>query len=173
MAIQPKLALWQRNAPLLIQLRAGLSRKEKEQLLSPLGTQDGWVAGTEKLLHFLLSFAARLTWETMFWPDTIWKAGATGFNWGRALLPLSNIHTCKEYSSHQPPYSSEQVCEMSVIISLFLLHFGYAMLGITAMQYILRTFHLRSTWFFQSLHEINVRHCKGEVCSKISTDVKT
>lgn len=148
MAIQPKLALWQRNAPLLIQLRAGLSRKEKEQLLSPLGTQDGRVAGTEKslLLHFLLSFAATLTWGTIFWPDMIWKPGATVFNWERALLPLFNIHTYKEYSSCQPPYLSEQVSEVPVIISLFLLYFGYAILGITAMQNILDAFHFRSTY---------------------------
>lgn len=148
MAIQPKLALWQRNAPLLIQLRAGLSRKEKEQLLPPLGTQGGWVAAAEKLLHFLLSFAATLTWETMFWPDTIRKAGATGFNWERAWLPLFNIHTCKGYSFCQPPHSYEQVCEMPVIISPFLLYFGYAILGRTGMQNTLHAFHLRSSWFF-------------------------
>lgn len=148
MAIQPKLVLWQRNAPLLIQLRAGLSRKEKEQLLWPLGTQDGQVAGTEKslLLHFLLSFAAALTWETMFWADTMWKPGATVSNWERALLPLFNIHTHKEYSSCQPPYSSEQECEVPVRISLFLPYFNYAILGITAMQNILHTFHLHSTY---------------------------
>lgn len=40
MAIQSKPALWQRNAPLLIQLRVGLSGKEKEQLPSPLWAQD-------------------------------------------------------------------------------------------------------------------------------------
>lgn len=77
MAIQSKLALWQRNAPLLIQLRVGLSGKEKEQLLSPLWTQDSRVAGTEKglFLHFPLSFAAMPAWKTMFWPNTTGNTG--------------------------------------------------------------------------------------------------
>lgn len=97
MAIQSKLALWQRNAPLLIQLRAGLSWKEKEELLSRLWTRDGRVAGTEEglFLHFLMSFAGTPTWKTMFWPDKIGNTGARVFNCGRALLILFNIHTWK------------------------------------------------------------------------------
>lgn len=169
MAIQPKLALGQRNAPLLIQLRAGLRGKEKEQLPSPLGAQDGW---DREIAAFSFVFCCS---------THMGNCVLTGYNmktrscwlWERVLLPLSNTHTCKEYSPYQPPHSSEQMCEMPVIISLFLLHFGYAILAITAMQNILHTFHLRSTSFFHSLHGINVRHCKAEVWSKISTDVKT
>lgn len=97
MVIQSKLALRQWNAPLLIQLKAGLSAKGKEQLPSPLWTQEGRVAGTETglFLHFLLSFAATLAWKTMFWPDTIINTGASVFSWGRVLLILFNIHTHK------------------------------------------------------------------------------
>lgn len=105
MALHSKLALWQRNAPLLIQLRAGLSGKEKEQLPSPLQSQDGWVAGTEKglFLHFLLSSAATPTWKTVFWPDAIGNTGASVFSWGGVLLICFNICTCKQYYSYQPP----------------------------------------------------------------------
>jgi len=54
MAIHSKLALQQRNTPLLIQLRAGLIQKEKEHLPEPLRMQQGRVSGPGTGLFLLL-----------------------------------------------------------------------------------------------------------------------